>query len=344
MGLETLAVFTRQLSAMVDAGIPLPRALQFYSEAEPTDILREVVGKVADAVFTGKSFSRALRDHPETFSEVFVALIESAEESGRIAVTLQRLADLLEKQLRLSQKVTSTLAYPAILVVVCCLCTALFVFGVFPLMLPMFAGMPLPWPTQLLIAGTRIFGPASLILLGLAVTLRLGRRAIRAYLVEHPRLRSDLSRMPLGLPVIGAVIRQVLAARLLYALATMLEAGLSMSTALTRAGAAAGNFWVQEQMLEVKQQIVTGETVARAFDYSQVFPSGAVQLIAVAEESSSLTAISQYLAKIYDEEAEMALSNLANVLEPLLMGAMGVSVGFVLVAAMLPTIAVIDQL
>lgn len=346
VGLESLAVFTRQMSAMIDAGIPIPRALSFFSEGEPDGDLREVIGKIADKVFSGVRMSHAMRSYPKVFSEVYVSLVETGESSGQIGSILQQLAELLEKQLKMQKRIVATLTYPVILLCVSLLCIGVFVLFILPMIEPMFKGMniALPWPTRVLLASRLVAGPAVAAGLLAAFLAWAGRPAWRNYLADHEPLRMRLAHLPLRLPLAGPVMRKIATSRILFAMATMLEAGMTLVGAMNRCAGVTGNFWIQHRMALAKAAIIDGETVAHAFEISEVFPETAVQLLTVGEETSSLSTMVRYVAAMYEEDADMALTDMANMLEPLLMGGMGIIVGFIVISAMLPTLQLINHL
>jgi len=343
---EPLSIFTRQLSAMIDAGIPLPRALQFFADGDNPKETQKIIDTVSDKVFTGTRFSHALRSFPGTFSEVYVALIETGESSGQIATALQRLAELLEKQVRMQKRIVATLTYPLILLLVSFLCVMLFIFFILPMIEPMFLSMKieLPLPTRIMLMSRKLLLPVVILT---ATALILGwafRPFLRQFLNNRPDLRSRVALMPLQMPIFGPVIRRVAVSRILYSLASMLDAGMGLVEAISRSSMVAGNRWIQERMMVAKSAIVDGETVAHAFALSEVFPESAVQLITVGEETSGLSTMVKYVANMYDEDAEMALTDMANMLEPLMMGGMGIIVGFIVLSAMLPTLQLIQNL
>lgn len=346
VGLEALSVFTRQLSAMIDAGIPIPRALSFFAEGEPDGDLRDVIGAVSDKVMSGVRLSHALRSFPGIFSDVYVALVETGENSGQISGILQRLADLLEKHLKMQKRIVATLTYPVILLLVSMLCIAVFVLFILPMVEPMFKGMniALPLPTRILLASRLLLLPTVLALLIGGFAMWAGRPAIRAYLRSNRDLRNSLAMIPMRMPLVGPVFRKVVTSRILYAMATMLEAGMTLVSAITKCAPVAGNSYIEERMMVAKKVIVDGESVAQAFHESGVFPETAVQLITVGEETSTLATMVQYVAAMYEEDADLALTDMANMLEPLLMGGMGLIVGFIVVSAMLPTLQLINHL
>ena len=343
---EDLAVFTRQFSAMLDAGIPIARALTFFGEGLSGGDLCTVVEGMSYKVNSGSRLSHAMRGYPRIFSEVYIALIETGEESGQLSTTLHRLADLMEKNLRMHKRLVSALTYPVILLLVSLACICVFIFVILPQIEPMFLGMniALPWPTRLLLASRNLMLPTLIIVILGGLLSWIFRPFIAAFLARKPELRKKLHRAPLFLPVFGPVLRKIAVARILYSLYSMLDSGMTLVMAITRSSNVTGNFWITEQMQLSRAAIVDGETVAAAFEVSEVFPAACTQLITIGEETSSLATITKYIADMFDEDADMDLTDMTNMLEPLLMGGMGLIVGFIVISAMLPTLELINHL
>lgn len=343
---EDLAVFTRQFSAMLDAGIPIARALHFFSEGISGGDLTDVVEQLNLKVNSGSRLSHAMRGYPTIFSDVYVSLVETGEESGQLSVAMQRLADLLEKQVKMHKRIIATITYPLILLVVSVLLVSGFIFGILPMLEPMFRDMnvTLPLPTRMLLASRLMMMPVAGVLVIGGILFWLFRPFIQQFLVKKPALRKKVARAPLYWPLVGPVIRKVAVARILYSMATMLEAGMTLVHSIARSSRVTGNFWIEEQMAISKAAVVDGETIAEAFGASEIFPAQSLQLITIGEETSSLSTMVKYVADMYDDDADMALTNMANMLEPLLMGGMGIIAGFVVISAILPTLELINHL
>lgn len=344
--LEELSVFTRQLSAMLDAGIPIARALNFFGEGMTGGDLVEVVDSLNTKVNSGARLSHAMRSFPLVFSDVYVSLVETGEESGQLSVGFQRLADLLEKQNKMQKRIIATITYPAILFCVSILLVGGFIFGILPMLEPMFRdmGVTLPLPTRIMLASRLVMMPFVVTILLSAFLIWLFYPTTQRILEKKPRWRKKLAKAPLDMPLAGPVIRKIAVARILYSMATMLEAGMTLVSSITRSSRVTGNFWIEEQMVLTKAAVVDGETVAEAFAVSEIFPAQSLQLMTIGEETSSLSTMVKYVAEMYDEDADMALTNAANMLEPLLMGGMGIIAGFVVISAILPTLELINHL
>jgi type II secretory pathway component PulF len=342
--LEELSTFTRQFAAMLDAGIPLYRALNFFTESLEDKGLRRILEDVCQKVHSGVYLSRALRSYPRVFSEVYCSLVETGERSGQLQDLLNRLADLLEKNLKMQKKLISTFTYPAILFLVSMASVCFFVFFLLPMIQPMFDSMKiaLPWPTRLLLATRTLLLPTLIVgAMGLFL-LWAARPWLRAFLRQRPGMQAQLSRLPMELPILGTLLQKMATTRILYAMTTMLESGMPMVDAMSRATAVAGNVWVSQQMTAARRDMVEGMNLGEALARNvEIFPRAAVYLISVGEETGGLTDMLRYAARIYDEEVELAMTDLAALLEPLLMAGMGLVVGFIVISAILPTLQLI---
>lgn len=342
MSLHTLSVFTRQLSAMLKAGIALHQSVSFCAESDPESapVLEDICRKIE----SGFSFSGALREYPECFNAVYVGLIHAGELSGRLNEMLARLADILERELELRKRMISVVTYPAMLMGVSILGTLGFIFFVLPQLEPMFLdlGVDLPWPTQVLLSLRTLLLPVTVVLAVTLLLLALLRGQIVAYIKARPGLERKLAYIPLSTPVLGPVYEKLITARVLYSLATMLEVGVAMSQALARAEGATGNAYIGFRLSRARQELADGSSVTECFANNQVFPDTAMQLIAAGEESARLVEMFTYVAKHFDEEVEQSMNSAAGLLEPLIMVGMGLVVGFIVVAAALPTIKLLQ--
>lgn len=343
---EELSIFTRQLSTMLDAGIPVARALHFFSEGISGGQLTEIVEVINQKVNSGSRLSHAMSSFPTVFSDVYTSLVETGEESGHLATSMQRLADLLEKQVRMHKRIVATLTYPVILLAVSVLLIGAFVLGILPMLEPMFLSMnvPLPLPTRILLTSRLFLWPLMSFCILFWLLFWAFRPFIHKALMKRPVLRKKIARSPLFWPLVGEVARKIAVSRILYAMATMLESGMTLMHALSRSARVTGNYWIESQMGLSRSAVMDGETVAEALEVSGIFPSQTIQLITIGEETSTLSAMVKYVADMYEEDADMALTNMATALEPLLMGGMGVIAGFVVISAILPTLELINHL
>ncbi len=342
---EELTLFTRQLSTMMGSGIPLHQALIYYGETNEGD-LPFVIRKVANDVTSGFTFSNAMRAYPTVFNQVYISLAEMGEQSGQLNTAFKRLADLMERQTNMKKRVVSALTYPCVLLVVSTLAIAGFIYYVLPMMEPMFTstGMPLPLPTKILLSLRVVVPLGTLLLILTAIGVWLSKPWLRVYFKENPGKLQILHAIPLQLPVISGIFGKLATARVLYSMATMLDAGMTMTDTIKRSSAAAGNAYIAHKLMSANERIMEGSTLGEALSTFEVFPSGAIQMLAVGEESANLSDMVAHVARLYDSEVELALNDIASILEPVIMVVMGGVVGFIVLAAIMPTVQLIQNL
>jgi type II secretory pathway component PulF len=342
---EELTIFTRQLATMLGSGIPLHQALTYYGETSEGD-LPLIIRRVAGDVAAGHTFSNAMRPFPLVFSPIYLALAEMGEQSGQIVTAYRRLADLLERQTNMRKKVVSALTYPCVLLVVSMAAIAGFIYFVLPMMTPMFAnmGVQLPLPTRILLS-LRVVVPAMSIVAVLCLLgIWLGRPWMKIYLHQHPEKMRQLHAIPFYIPIVSGIYTKLATARILYSMSTMLDAGLTMTSTMKRAALASGNQYMAFRLNKSTESVMEGASLAEALSIYEVFPNTAIQMLAVGEESANLSNMVQHIANLYDSEVEVALNDIASVIEPIIMCVMGGVVGFIVLAAVLPTVQLIQAL
>lgn len=342
---EEITIFTRQLATMLGSGIPLHQALLYYGETSEGD-LPVVIRKVAFDVASGHSFSNAMRAFPLIFSPIYIALAEMGEQSGQLVTAYRRMADLMERQTNMRKKVVSALTYPCVLLVVSMTAIAGFIYFVLPMMTPMFEnmGVELPLPTRILLS-FRVVVPTLTILAVLSLLgLWLGKPWVKIYLRQHPEKLRQLHAIPFFIPVVSGIYSKLATARILYSMSTMLDSGLTMTATMKRAAMASGNQFIAFRLDRATESVMEGASLAEALSIFEVFPNTAIQMLAVGEESANLSNMVNHIANLYDSEVEVALNDIASVIEPLIMVVMGVIVGFIVLAAVLPTVQLIQAL
>jgi type IV pilus assembly protein PilC len=341
-----LSVFTRQLATMIQSGITIHAALSFFGESGETGHLPLVVNEIANKVSSGSRLSEGFKSFPEVFSPVYVGLVETAEASSRLDETLSRLADLLENQNRLRQRLVSAITYPAFLMLASTAAIALFVYYILPMMGSLYQGLGiiLPWPTRLLLHMRTIL-PAVVAVTSLgALSYWLMYQRLQAWLRKNTLVRRKLHRSILMIPVLGVMIEKMSISRVLYSFSTMLDAGLSFNEALRRCSAVAGNQVVSDRLDQSRVDLVDGHSIQECFSRNEVFPRACIQMLAVGEESASMNLMITYAAKYYESEVDCAIERFTALIEPTIMAGMGMFVGFIVLSAVLPTVRLIEAL
>jgi general secretion pathway protein F len=329
-----LAFFARQFGTLLAAGLPLVEALGVLVEQSEKKPVRDALAALREQIREGRALSAALEDYPRDFSPVFVAMIKTGEASGTLDQVLFQLADFLDQQIGLRQKVSQALLYPALLSVVSvAILTVLMVFVV-PKITAVFADMKqaLPWPTVLLIHASRLLVEDG---------LWLAAGAAAAAVALHRSLttaagRDRLDRMVLRLPLFGRLVRMVAISRLAGTLATMLANGVPLLKALEIARRVMGNRVLERAVEEAQRNIREGESIAEPLKRSGEFPPLVARLIAVGEKSGEVEPMLRRLAHIYDREVDRAVTAMTALLEPAMILVMGVVVLFIVIAILLP--------
>lgn len=344
---QDLSIAMRQIATMFRAGIPLARALRVVGEGTPGvagDIFRTMAGQVE----SGASLSKAMARHPQAFDGVFVRLIESGEVSGKMESVLAKVADLLEKSVRLRKKVVSSLAYPFVLGATALGTLGVFVFYVLPLMQPVFTslGVELPLATRIVlglasvVTNPWIAGPLSVLVLSLSAA---GYVAFRV-LDRSPSFRYSLHGALLRIPVLGPLLKKSTISRVLFTLSTLLDSGVSLGPALSVVEKVSGNEVLAQGLAQARKAMVAGAGVHDSLKFAEIFPDMVLHLIKAGEESGTLEMMMRRVSVIYEEEVDLALGALATSLEPLIMLGMGLVVAYVTVAAFLPMVKLVAEI
>ncbi|MBX3170941.1 MAG: type II secretion system F family protein [Candidatus Eremiobacteraeota bacterium] len=345
VGLEDVATFTRQFSVMIGAGLPIHQALSFFADSS-TGPLADIMDDVASKISSGHRLSQALGKHEGTFSEVYVGLIELGETSSHIDEALEKLADLLEKQVRLGKRMSSALVYPAFLVAVSLASIGVFLQYVLPTMIPLFASfsMQLPLPTRMLLASRHLVIPVAILALLMVVLWQWFRPRLQRARRNKEKWAYKADKLLFKLPMLGNFFQQMATARVLFALATMIETGLPILNALKRCETVASNLAFAERLEKAGVELRDGSTVTDALALYEVLPPSCLHLLSAGEESAQMAEMVQYAARFYEEEVEHSIDTFMSLVEPVIMIVMGIVVGFIVLSAVLPTVEMINHL
>jgi len=331
---KDVAVFTRQLATMIDAGLPLVQSLDILSMQQESKTFKAVIKGIKDDVEGGSTFAGALRKHPKVFDDLYVNLVVAGEEGGILDNVLNRLAIYIEKAEALKKKVKSALVYPSTIVAVAVLVVAVLMIFVIPVFDKMFASMghTLPLPTQIVILISNVLKKyVFLLVVALVVLFFLFRRY---YATEKGKMAVDT--LILKFPVFGILFRKVAVARFSRTLSTLITSGVPILDGLTITSKTAGNKLIEQAIMKARTSISEGETIAEPLGRSEVFPPMVTQMIAVGESTGSLDSMLTKIADFYEEEVDVAIATLTSLLEPFLMVFLGVTVGGIVIAMYLP--------
>ncbi|MET0168137.1 MAG: type II secretion system F family protein [Vicinamibacterales bacterium] len=339
---KDLAVFTRQFSVMIGAGLPLVQCLDILgTQAEDKNFGEVILATRAD-VEGGASLADAMKKHPKTFDSLFTNMIAAGEAGGILDAILKRLATYIEKAVKLKGQVKSAMVYPIAVIVIATVVVGAILWKVIPTFAQLFAGLgaDLPLPTRIVIAlSNGLVRYMPFIVVGM-VALVFGFRAY--YRTTNGRMVID--RVVLKLPVLGNLMRKIAVARFCRTLSTLLASGVSILEALDITARTAGNAVVEEGIQTTRKSIERGETIAGPLKQTAVFPPMVVQMIGVGEATGALDTMLSKIADFYEEEVDVAVAGLLTLLEPLMIALLGGIVGGIVIAMYLPIFSLINQL
>jgi type IV pilus assembly protein PilC len=331
---RSIAVFTRQLATMIDAGLPLVQSLEILSAQQEGKIFKNILREIREDVEGGSTFAGALKKHPTTFNELYTNLVVAGEEGGILDNILTRLANYIEKSEALKKKVKSALVYPATIVGVAIIVVMILMIFVIPVFETMFksAGQNLPLPTLIVLTISKLIKKYVIILIpALMLLFYLGKKY---YQTQNGRALFD--RLLLKLPVFGPLFRKIAVARFSRTLGTLVSSGVPILDGLTIVSRTSGNKTIETAILSARASIREGETIAEPLNRSKIFPPMVIQMISVGESTGALDSMLSKIADFYEEEVDIAVANLTSLLEPFLMIFLGVVIGGVVISMYLP--------
>lgn len=334
VSLDDLVVFSRQLATMIDSGITLVIALDILKGQIENRSFAQIVFRIYQDVESGKSFCDSVAQYPAVFSGFYINMIRAGEASGTLDEVLDRIALYLEKTAALQRKVKSSLVYPAVVITMAFLITALLLLKVVPTFKSIFEslGGALPFPTQVLIAISDMFRKYFFIMLGgLTAAIVLLKRYINT-----PKGRYQFDRLMLRLPIFGPLFLKASVARFARTFSTLMRSGIPILNALDIVAKTSGNKIIEEAIENSRQAIRQGEPIAAPLEKSKVFPLMAVRMIGVGERAGELEKMLSKIADFYEEQVDAAVSGLTSIIEPLVIAFLGIVIGGIVLALFLP--------
>ncbi len=332
---KDICIFTRQLSTMLKAGVPLLQSFDIVARGHANPAVTRLLMDIRSDVETGSSLSQAFRRYPAYFDALFCNLVAAGEQGGILEQLLARLATYKEKTLAIKGKVRSAMFYPAAVLAVAVIVTAVIMVWVVPAFKEVFEsfGAELPLPTRMVIALSDQFVEYGYLMLSALVIITvLGVRAWR----RSPSLQASTDRLALRLPLFGEVIRKAVIARWTSTLSTMFAAGVPLVESLDSVGGASGNAVYQEATRRIATAVRAGTSLNSAMQSTHVFPPMVTQMVAIGEESGALEQMLSKVAEAYEEEVDAAVASLSSLMEPVIMVVLGVLIGGLVIAMYLP--------
>jgi type IV pilus assembly protein PilC len=340
---KELAIFTRQFSVMIDAGLPLVQCLEILASQQENKFFQKVLTNTRSQVEGGATLSAAMRSSPKVFDPLYVNMVEAGETGGILDTILQRLSSYIEKNVKLQRAVKSALVYPVGVLTVAGGVITLLLWKVVPIFATLFAGLgvDLPLPTKIVIALSNFVG--SIFGLLILVALGAGIFGLKVW-YGTPQGRFVLDTIVLKLPVLGILMRKIAVARFTRTLGTLISSGVPILEGLDITARTAGNAVVEKALQQVRKSLEEGKSLTEPLKESEVFPGMVTQMIAVGEQTGAMDAMLQKIADFYEEEVDSAVKDLLTALEPIMIVFLGVVVGGVVISMYLPLFSLIGKL
>ena len=339
---KELAIFFRQFSVMIDAGLPLVQCLEILANNQENVAFQKVLTDVRSRVEGGATLANSMREHPKVFDTLVVNMVEAGETGGILDTILQRLAGYVEKAVKLKAAVKSAMIYPVSVVSIAVLVVGGLLWKVVPIFANMFAsmGVDLPLPTRIVVGMSNFLATFGWILIVLAIGAFFGFKAV--YRSEGGRFAIDT--VMLRLPVIGMLLRKIAVARFTRTLGTLITSGVPLLEAMNITARTSGNSVVERAIVTVRKAVEEGRTLAEPLRECNVFPNMVTQMIAVGEQTGAMDAMLQKIADFYEAEVDNAVKDMLTLLEPIIILFLGVAVGGVVISMYLPMFALIAQM
>ena len=339
---KDLAIFVRQFSVMIDAGLPLVQCLEILGSQQENKTFAKILLQTRMDVEGGASLADAMRKHPKAFDDLFTNMIAAGEAGGILDTILKRLATYIEKAVKLKGQVKGAMVYPVAVIVIAGIVVAVILWKVIPTFAAMFEGLgaELPLPTKIVIMASNYFIRALPFLVVFSVMFSI---AFRRYYATYGG-RRVIDRMVLKLPILGILMQKIAVARFCRTLATLISSGVPILDGLEITAKTAGNAIVEDAIMAVRKGVEGGLTIAQPLKESGVFPPMVVQMIGVGEQTGALDAMLSKIADFYEEEVDQAVANLLTLMEPVMILFLGTTVGGIVISMYMPLFSLISQL
>ena len=331
---KALAIFTRQFSVMIDAGLPLVQCLEILGAQQDHKGFQRIIESVRGDVEKGLTLQAALSKHPKAFNDLFVNMVGAGESGGILDIILQRLSGYIEKSVKLTGKVKSAMTYPIAVISIAIIVVIVIMVKVIPIFSAMYSGLgsKLPYPTIVCIAISDAIINYWWLLIGATFLIVVGTRQYYRTSAGHLQIDTLL----LHIPILGPVLRKVAVARFCRTLGTLISSGVSILEAMDITAKTAGNLVVQNAILKSKDAVEQGRNIATPLAETKVFPPMVVQMVGVGEATGALDAMLAKVADFYEDEVDNAVASMTSLMEPVMIALLGGIVGFIVVAMYMP--------
>ena len=341
---KTLTVFTRQLSTLISAGLPLLRSLRTLGKQEKDANLKKIMLGLSESVEGGTTFSEALTQHPKAFNKLYVNMVKAGELGGVLEIVLTRLAEFAEKSQRIKGKVTSAMVYPLVVLTIAVGIVTFLMLFIVPkfeaIFKDMLGGRPLPFITQMIMDLSR-FIQGNFILIAVAIIVAV---VAARFAMKMPGVAATVDNYKLKIPLFGDMLTKTSVARFSRTLGTLVSSGVPILQALNITRDTAGNLRVSKAVESIHDNVKEGESMVTPMEASGIFPPMVVSMVQVGEETGQLPDMLTKVADVFEEEVDNAVSGLTSLLEPVMIVLLALVVGTIVVALFLPLITIIQDL
>jgi len=343
---KDLAIFTRQFSVMIDAGLPLVQCLDILSQQQQNKYFQQVLAQVRQDVEEGSTLAAAMAKHVRVFDQLYANMVEAGETGGILDLILQRLSTFIEKIVTLKRDVISALIYPAAVILLAIVAVVVIMIVVIPQFQTIFLGLlgpgePLPLPTRIVVGFSNFlagWGGLSLLVLVIGAVI-----ALRFY-YKTPGGHKRIDTLLLKIPIIGPIFLKIGVARFSRTLSTLLSSGVPILQSLDITARTAGNVVIEEAVIAIRAGVEQGKSFVEPLRAADVFPHMVAQMVGIGEQTGALDAMLGKIADFYEQEVDTAIANLLTLIEPALIGFLGVTIGSIVIAMYLPMFTLIGKL
>jgi type IV pilus assembly protein PilC len=339
---KELAIFFRQFSVMIDAGLPLVQCLEILAGNQENPAFQKTLTGVRTKVEGGSTLANAMREYPKVFDDLSTNMIEAGETGGILDVILQRMSAYIEKSVKMKQAVKSALIYPVAVISIAVLIVGGLLKWVVPVFTKLFDGMQveLPLPTRMVIGLSTFVGTFWWFGFGLLFAMFFGIKALK----KNPQGKLAWDSMMIKLPIMGQILRKIAVARFTRTLGTLITSGVPILEGLSITARTSGNAVLEQAIMKVRKSVEEGRTIVDPLKESGVFPNMVTQMIGVGEATGAMDAMLQKIADFYEDEVDAATKDLLTLLEPVLIGFLGAAVGGIVISLYMPLFAMIGKL
>jgi len=339
---KDIAVFFRQFSVMIDAGLPLVQCLEILAANQENPTFQKTLTGVRTTVEGGATLANAMRLYPKVFDDLTTNMIEAGETGGILDIILQRLAQYVEKAVKLRSAIKSALIYPVAVVSIAVLIVGALLKWVVPIFANLFTGLGvgLPLPTRIVIGLSGFVGHFWWFFIAGVIALVFGVKQI----LKDPRGRYYFDAMLLKLPAIGLLLRKIAVARFTRTLGTLITSGVPILEGLAITARTSGNAVLEEALMKVRKAIEEGRTIVDPLRECGVFPNMVTQMIGVGEATGAMDAMLQKIADFYEDEVDSATKDMLAMLEPMIIGMLGITIGGIVISLYMPLFSMISKL